>query len=102
MLTVEQRLSWESDGFFRIDGFAEPAVCEAMLERVVEIARRFAAGERVDPAYITPEQNLASEGRRGDPEELVSKIFRLHRDPVFHEFATSAAVIDLLSDLLAG
>ena len=30
-----------------------------------------------------------------NPEDAVSKIFRLHRDPVFAEFAHSAAVVDL-------
>ena len=44
-VTEEQRHSWERDGFFRIEGFAEPAVCEAMLDRVIDIARRFSTYE---------------------------------------------------------
>src|SRR2546421_5882974 len=72
-----------------------------MLDRVIDIARRFAAGERVSPAFITPEQNLRAEGRTGKPEETVSKIFRLHRDTVFNDFATSDAVTDLLASLFS-
>ena len=34
------------------------------------------------------------------PEDGVSKIFRLHRDSVFAEFAHSAAVVDLVSPLI--
>jgi phytanoyl-CoA hydroxylase len=101
-LTSEQRRSWENEGYFRIDGFADQAVCTAMLDRVVDIARRFAAGESVGPAYVTPEQNLAAgaaEGGGGNPESFVSKIFRLHRDTVFHDFAADLAIVDLLADL---
>lgn len=101
MLTDEQRASWDRDGFFRIEGFASAATYGEMLERVIEIARRFAAGERVTPAFVTPEQNLARQGRAGKPEDLVSKIFRLHRDEVFNGFATSDPVVDLLADLFA-
>src|SRR6476469_4815578 len=99
-VTPEQRASRDEDGYFRIDGFADLDVCVAMLDRVVDIARRYAAGERVSPAWVTPEQNLRAEGREGRPEELVSKIFRLHRDTVFYEFAVSDAVADLLRSLL--
>ena len=96
----ERRVGWERDGFFRVDGFAASDVCTAMLDRVVDIARRYAEGERVSPAWVTPEQNLRAEGRTGDAEALVSKIFRLHRDAVFYEFATSAAVTELVSSVL--
>ena len=100
LLTDEQRRSWNERGFFRIDGFADAELCTRMFDEVVEIARRYARGERVTPAWITPEQNLREEGRTGNPEELVSKIFRLHRSGAFHEFATSAVVCDLLADVL--
>ena len=99
LLTDEQRRSWERDGFFRIEGFADAGVCRAMLDRVIDIARRFDAGERVAPAFITPEQNLRAEGRSGQPEDLVSKIFRLHRDTVFHQFAVANELTELLSSL---
>jgi hypothetical protein len=98
----ERRAGWERDGFFRVDQFASLDVCAGMRERVVDIARRYANGERVSPAFLTPEQNLRAEVRAGEAEELVSKIFRLHRDPVFQEFATSAAITDVVAARVAG
>jgi ectoine hydroxylase-related dioxygenase (phytanoyl-CoA dioxygenase family) len=97
-ITDEQRASYEAHGFFRIEGFADAATCAAMLERVVEIARRAAEGERVAPALVLPEANLR--GRAGNPEDLVSKIFKLHRDTAFHDFATSTAVTDVVAAVL--
>ena len=86
------------EGYFRIDGFAERATCDAMLERVVELTRRAAAGDDIRPALVLPEANLA--GRPGNPEDLVSKVFRLHRDPVFEAFARSPAVVDVVCEVL--
>jgi ectoine hydroxylase-related dioxygenase (phytanoyl-CoA dioxygenase family) len=99
-LSPAQQTSWLEHGFTRIEGFADAATCAAMLDRVVDISRRFEAGESVNPAWVTAEQNLKAEGRTGDAEQLVSKIFRLHRDPVFNEFATSTRVVDLVADVL--
>jgi len=94
----ERRTSWERDGFFRIEGFADPDICQAMLERVVAIARDAADGRDVGTALVTPEMNLRD--RDGRPEELVSKIFRLHRDSVFHDFAVDERVTELMVDIL--
>jgi ectoine hydroxylase-related dioxygenase (phytanoyl-CoA dioxygenase family) len=98
-LSDEQRASWEERGFFRVEGFAPKAVCEAMLARVVEIARDPALAETVG-VKVTAEANKAGVEVE-HPEDAVSKIFRLHRDPVFAEFAHSAAVVDLVSALIA-
>ena len=97
-LTAEQRASWERQGFFRIESFADPATCDAMLARVIELARTAAAGGDVGRAFITPEANLKGTG--GRPEQLVSKIFKLHRDGVFHEFAVDSRVTDLLTEVI--
>lgn len=97
-LTPDQREQYQRDGFFKIEGFAEQSLCDAMLERVVELARARAAGEQVE-AFVMPESNLA--GTAGLPEQLVSKIFKLHRDGVFHDFAVSEPVLDIMSELIA-
>ena len=94
-----RREAYARDGFIRIEGFADAATCEAMLERVIDIARRAAAKEDVRPAFVLPEANLA--GRPGNPEDLVAKVFRLHRDRVFEEFATDPRVTDIVADLIA-
>jgi ectoine hydroxylase-related dioxygenase (phytanoyl-CoA dioxygenase family) len=81
-------------GFVKIPGFADRATCDAMLERVVAIAR----GAEAPGTLVLPEANLA--GQAGEPEQLVSKIFKLHRDPVFADFASSPAVLRLVHDVV--
>jgi phytanoyl-CoA hydroxylase len=81
-------------GFVRLAGFADAATCTRMLERVIEITHT-----KEGPALVLPEANLR--GRTGRPEELVSKVFKLHRDPVFADFAGSPAVTELVTQLVA-
>lgn len=99
-LSGEQRRSWERDGFFRVEGFAGRDICEAMLDRAIDIARRAAAGEDVLPAFVMRETQADFGERPTAAEELVAKIFRLHRDTVFHDFAVSREVTDLVAGLL--
>jgi ectoine hydroxylase-related dioxygenase (phytanoyl-CoA dioxygenase family) len=107
-VTDDQRESYDRRGFFRIDGFADPATGNDMLRRVVELARRAASGEDISPAFVLAEQQPDLPARRGSdesrrtapPEEVVSKIFRLARDPVFHAFATRPDVVAIVSSIL--
>ena len=78
--------AFERDGFVRLEGFADRATCDAMLDRVVAIARERATGTG-GPQLVLP-------------EELVSKVFKLHRDTVFADFARSAIVTDLVAELV--
>lgn len=80
-------------GYVRLPGFADDATCAQMLDRVVEIARGDSGS-----TIVMPEANLV--GRSGRPEELVSKVFKLHRDGVFASFAASPAVTDMVADLV--
>src|SRR5262245_11470296 len=98
-LGAEQVESYRRDGFVRLRGFADRTVCDAMLARVVEIAETKARDPREGPGLLLPEANLR--GRPGRPAELASKIFRLHREGVFAEFALSSAVTDLVAGLIA-
>jgi ectoine hydroxylase-related dioxygenase (phytanoyl-CoA dioxygenase family) len=92
--------SYERDGFARLEGFASSEVCDAMLARVVELARSAAAGDDISPAFVMPEEQAGFRDRDVGPEELVSKIFRLARDQVFHEFATSDAVVEVVGQIV--
>lgn len=94
-----RRDAFAAQGYFRVDGFADAAIGTTMLERVVEIVRTADAGEDVTPPLITIEEQ-ADYGARAAPEDRVSKVFRLHRDPVFHAFATDPRVLDLVRPLL--
>jgi phytanoyl-CoA hydroxylase len=97
-LTRHQRAQYEELGFVRLPAFAQPELCQRMVDRVVEIAHAHAARDPGAPGFVLPEANLS--GRAGRPEELVSKIFRLHRDTVFADFAHSRTVTDMLVDLI--
>jgi phytanoyl-CoA hydroxylase len=85
-------------GFVRLEGFADRETCDRMLARVVEISRDRAAGSRT-AGLVMPEVKLA--GSKGPPESRVSKIFSLHRDTVFAEFAHSSDVLRLVKPLIA-
>jgi phytanoyl-CoA hydroxylase len=89
--------AFERDGFVRLPGFASADTCRRMLERVVEISRERAEGIGGDQ-LVLPEANLV--GRDGLPEELVSKVFKLHRDSVFEEFCRDPSVTDLVAELV--
>jgi ectoine hydroxylase-related dioxygenase (phytanoyl-CoA dioxygenase family) len=94
---VLDREPFDRDGFVLLRGFA-PEACAPMLDRVVDLARRAAAHEDIAPAFVMPEANLR--GCAGPPEELVSKIFRLHRDQVFAQFAARDDLVSLVATLL--
>ncbi|HEY6471556.1 MAG TPA: phytanoyl-CoA dioxygenase family protein [Acidimicrobiales bacterium] len=97
-LSDEQRASWEERGFFRIEGFAPASTCEAMLARVTEIVRDPALAESLRVKVMAESNKAGVEVEH--PEDGVSKIFRLHRDPVFAEFAHSGAVVDVVAPLI--
>lgn len=99
VLTRDRRASWEERGYFRVPGFAEPETCRAMLERVTGIVRDQSLAERL-AAKVTPESNKAGQPV-AQPEDGVSKVFHLHRDGVFAEFAHAAPVVDTVAPLIA-
>ncbi len=96
-LDEQQRAEYDEVGFVRLPGFSDAATCAAMLERVVEIANQHAAGER-STGWVLPEANLA--GVEDRPEDLVSKIFRLHRDGVFNAWITQPAVTGIAAGIV--
>ena len=96
-LTDAQKSEYAEVGFVRIPSFSDAATCRAMLDRVVEISHAHAAGDR-SVGWVLPESNLA--GKAGKPEELVSKIFKLHRDPVFADWISSPAVTDIAASIV--
>ncbi|MFP6580420.1 MAG: phytanoyl-CoA dioxygenase family protein, partial [Myxococcota bacterium] len=102
MIGACERREWEEQGFFIRRGFAAKAITEAMWRRVVEISR--AQWGRPGPAgdgLVLPESNLQGGDDVGEERErLVSKVFRLHRDPVFRDFVDSKAIVEIAEGLL--
>jgi phytanoyl-CoA hydroxylase len=70
-----------------------------MLARVTLIVREPALAEAVG-AKLVPESNKAS-AVVANPEDAMSKIFKLHRDGVFADFALAQDVVDRVSELIA-
>ena len=102
--SADARLSrWEQDGFFLVPGFSGLDVCERMLARAVALAREADGAGMAAGAFVTAEANLAGSSAPSlGAESRVSKIFKLHRDSVFHEFATQPEILSLVTPLLGG
>jgi ectoine hydroxylase-related dioxygenase (phytanoyl-CoA dioxygenase family) len=102
MSAVDGRLqAFERDGFFIEPAFVTPDVGDAMLDRVVAIARAGFDDILYDGKVITPEANLvASVAADAPAEQRVSKVFKLHREPTFHDFVTHPEVLGIGSELL--
>jgi phytanoyl-CoA hydroxylase len=79
--------------------FAAPALLDAMLERVIDIARHQAAGGDIAPSYIVGESSNRATARTA--AEAVSKLFRVHRhEAVFRDFCSSDQALDVVGAIL--
>jgi ectoine hydroxylase-related dioxygenase (phytanoyl-CoA dioxygenase family) len=96
-----RRQQYEADGFFRVDGFSDESVGRAMLADVVDIVRRHDAGERVEDVVVLPEAQPGYAERKANPEDVISKVFRLHRRPAFADFLRTDALLPIITGLLA-
>ena len=96
------RSSWETSGFYRMDGFASPEVGEAMLRDIIALVRAAPEGAFAhEGALILPEANLADRAAEsGEAEQLTAKVFKLHRRPAFSSFLGRADVVEVLVDRL--
>ena len=93
-----QQAAYETDGFFRVDGFADASVGRAMLDDVVAIVRANDRGEPVEHALVLPEAQPGFTGEH--PEDLISKVFRLHRRPAFASFLRTDALLPIVTGIL--
>lgn len=74
-----------------------------MLDRVVDLSRQADGAGVVDGAIVRPENNLLEPADESKGAETrVSKIFKLHRDPAFHQFAIDRALVSIVRALLGG
>jgi len=99
VITPEQRESWDTNGYFIVEGFASSETCDGMLARAAELCRRDAAGESIGHSLVDPERNPWADAV--NPEDRASKIFVLHDwDPVFGAFARDERLLDVMCGLL--
>ncbi len=100
-LSARDAAAWDRDGFFLVKEFSPPDVCDAMLRRAIDLAREADGRGVAGKAIVHPERNLAdSVGSEALAEERVSKVFKVHRDSVFHEFATQPDLVASVQHLL--
>jgi phytanoyl-CoA hydroxylase len=88
---------YETDGFFKVERFADPSVGRSMLDDVVDIVRRHDGGEHVD-ALVLPEAQPEFTGT--NPEDLIAKVFKLHRRPAFSSFLRTPELLPVITTLL--
>jgi phytanoyl-CoA hydroxylase len=90
---------------FRRDGFVvarsavTPGDTEQLLEGAIALARANATGSLPPPTFVTPEQNLAHVDAP-QPEDTVSKVFRVHQRAPFDEIARRPALLDAIAAIL--
>jgi ectoine hydroxylase-related dioxygenase (phytanoyl-CoA dioxygenase family) len=89
---------YATDGFFRVEGFAPESTGRAMLDDVVDIVRRHDRGDATDHVVVLPEAQPGFTGSQ--PEDVISKVFRLHRRPAFASFLRSDGLLPILTGLL--
>ena len=83
----------DQTGYQLFNNFVEPEVGQAMLQDVISCVRRAASGESVAPAVVMPE----NQDMQGKPEEVISKVFSLHRRPAFSGFLKRESVRDIVT-----
>ncbi len=99
MLDAQLESAWQNDGFFVLPGFADPAMCKAMIERASELCARAESGEPVAQAFRMPEPALRD--APGTAADRTSKLFRIHREePVFRAFASEPRLLEWIAALL--
>jgi ectoine hydroxylase-related dioxygenase (phytanoyl-CoA dioxygenase family) len=95
MLSVRDQVhAPDGAGFARLNGFADPDVGRRMLDDVVGLVHAAARGDDVGGALVMPEGQPDFVGK--EPEDRISKVFKLHRRPVFESFLRSPAVTEVL------
>jgi phytanoyl-CoA hydroxylase len=92
--------AYATDGFFKVDRFVGPEVGRAMLDDVVDLVRRHDRGEHVD-ALVLPEAQPDFDGKTdANPEDLIAKVFKLHRRPAFSRFLRTPDLLPIVTTLL--
>jgi ectoine hydroxylase-related dioxygenase (phytanoyl-CoA dioxygenase family) len=99
-VTDVRRQQYETDGFFRVEGFVGDDVGRRMLDDVVDIVRRHDAGEHVDHVVVLPEAQPGYAERKANAEDVISKVFRLHRRPAFADFLRTEALLPIITEVL--
>jgi ectoine hydroxylase-related dioxygenase (phytanoyl-CoA dioxygenase family) len=82
-------VTYADDGFSIARGLIPALEARTLLDAAVDIAR----GDIAAPTFVTPEQNLAHLDAP-QPEDAVSKVFRVHERAPFAAMSTRSEILD--------
>ena len=106
MLSKQQMVDWEKDGFVVIRGFLDPKVCIQMeAEAIAAIRNDPPSAHQGEPAYILKNGMLVQPEAQvpvgaNNPEDFVAKVFNTHLQGAAHDFAISDRAASLVSSIL--
>jgi len=93
-----EREAWDREGFFIVEGFADPSRLPPLIHRIDEIAALAEAGGDIGDAMPVAESALAD---APTPSGRLSKVFKLHRrEPLFRALATDSQIVGRAAALL--
>jgi phytanoyl-CoA hydroxylase len=112
MLSADQLAAFRRDGFLRLEGFVDPAACDALRARAAELVAGFDPGERAtvfttneqarktDDYFLDSGEEIRFFVEEEDPS-IVNKIGHgMHDlDPVFDRFSRTPALARLVASL---
>ncbi len=88
----------DAPGYALFPSFADAEVTRAMLDDVVSLCRAAAAGTPVEGPLVMPEAQAGMQGQQ--PEERISKVFKLHRRAPFQALLKDPRVGELLVEAI--
>ena len=91
---------YERDGFAVARSAVSAADAEGLLEAAIALTHEATQGQLAPPTFVTPEQNLAHLSAP-QPEDGVSKVFRVHQRVPFDDISTRPALLDAVATILA-
>jgi phytanoyl-CoA hydroxylase len=99
MLCDDQRERFDRDGFLLLEGFTPPETCERMLDDVIYLCREAGSPGISEGALVMGENNLGS-GDERNAEDSITKVFKLHRRPVFQQYINDPKLKGLVASLI--
>lgn len=107
LLTESQVDQWLSDGYFVLRGLIDAETCAAVDHAAVERTRdilttgdAFGNNALKDGQFVVGESNFSDRDQPTQPEDHASKLYNLHRHPVFNEVARHPGINRAISGIL--
>ena len=106
-LSDDQVRQWIEDGYFVVRGLVSTDECAEIDRQAVERTRdilttgdRFGNNAMKDGQFVVGENNFSDRAQPEAPEDHASKLYNLHRHPVFNEVARHPGINRCISGIL--